>query len=101
MLIINSFKRFPTRLFSVMSPTCANMEEGIKKIFYASVNAVKPSELITKNKLIKFCNVNNREILEINQGDKSVKYDVTDKKIHLGKENKVTSMIVNSRILLK
>lgn len=63
------------------------MEDTITGIFRAAVASVKPFELITKNELIKLYIDQDREILEISQGRKNVKCDVTDKKIHLGKNH--------------
>lgn len=60
------------------------MEDVIKNIFYASVESVKPCELISKNNLIRFRNENNRDFLEINLEGNLTKYDVTDKRIQLG-----------------
>lgn len=60
------------------------MDEVIKNIFYSAVNAVKPSELITRNNLMKVYNVNSREIIEFNCGKQAKKFDVTGKRIHLG-----------------
>ena len=61
------------------------MEEKLKNIFKASVNAVKPSDLITKKKLIRLVNKNDRKLLSIQNGNVEKEFDVTDKKIHLGK----------------
>lgn len=74
-----------SRQFSGNSIRSGRMEDIITSIFRAAVDSVKPYELITKNELIKlYKNEKDREILEISQGLKKIKCDVTDKKIHLG-----------------
>lgn len=84
-ILLNSFKGFSSRYFSVMQHSNKNMEDVIKNIFYASVNSVKPSELITKNKLRRFYDESNREFVVIKQKSGTKKFEVTNKKIHLGK----------------
>lgn len=83
-IIINYFKWITARSLSVMKLSDKNMEDIIKKIFYASVDSVKPCELISKNKLIRICDENNRELLVIKHEGGLSKYDVTDKRIQLG-----------------
>lgn len=68
-----------------MQPTNIRMEDALKRIFYSSVNSVKPSELITKNKLLRLIDENSRQYIEINQKNSLRKFDVTNKNIHLGK----------------
>lgn len=68
-----------------MQPTNIRMEDALKRIFYASVNSVKPSELITKNKLLRLIDENSQQYIEINQRNSLRKFDVTNKNIHLGK----------------
>lgn len=82
-----NINRILLRQLSVTSIKCTRMEDMITGIFRAAVESVKPSELITKNELIKLYIEKDREILEISQGPKKWKCDVTDKKIHLGKKN--------------
>lgn len=82
---INIVKRFHTRFYSVTQKRNQKMEEIIKDIFYASVNSVKPCELITKNKLVNILvSKNNKEFIEIRNKTNFKRFDVTDKKIHLG-----------------
>lgn len=83
--IIKVFERFRPKFFSVMQPTNIRMEDALKRIFYSSVNSVKPSELITKNKLLRLIDENSRQYIEINQKNSLRKFDVTNKNIHLGK----------------
>lgn len=79
----NILKRL-TRLFSVIQKSDRNMEEIIKDIFYTSVNSVKPCELITKNKLLTIRKENNREFVDIKNKDELRKFEITNKRIHLG-----------------
>ena len=81
---INILKRFSSKIHSVIEIKNEKMEKLIKDIFYASVNSVKPHELITKNNLIKISSENKREFIEIKNKDRLSKIDVTGKKIHLG-----------------
>jgi hypothetical protein len=60
------------------------MEDKIKDIFYAAVEAVKPSELITKNKLLSLKTIENKEIIVINHKGREERVDITDKNIHIG-----------------
>lgn len=80
----NILKRLTTRLFSVIQKSDRNMEEIIKDIFYKSVNSVKPCELITKNKLLTIRKENNREFVDIKNKDELRKFEITNKRIHLG-----------------
>lgn len=82
---VQILKEFNPRYFSVISKSRVNMEELLKEIFIASVNSVKPNELITKNKLIKLSSESGREYFEIKQRGNVRKFDVTDKRIQLGK----------------
>ncbi|KAG5675549.1 hypothetical protein PVAND_005445 [Polypedilum vanderplanki] len=59
------------------------MENIIKDIFYAAVESVKPSELITKNKFLSLKNIENREIIELNQNNESYQLDATNKRLHI------------------
>lgn len=77
-------RRIGTGKVSVSTRQNFDMEEVMKSIFYAAVDSVKASEIVTKNKLMKLYNANNREIIEINVGMKMKKFDVTGKRIHLG-----------------
>ena len=79
------FKRFYSSSSIVISKCHLKMEEKLKNIFYASVNAVKPSELITKKKLITLESKNDLKVLSIQNGKFESEFDVTEKKIHMGK----------------
>lgn len=61
------------------------MEEIIKNIFYASVESVKPSQLITKKQFVKLYNENNREFLSVGCEKQEKIFDITGKKLQLGK----------------
>jgi hypothetical protein len=74
-----------SRCYSVKKICNMSMEENIKEIFHAAVNAVKPSELIIKHKFIKFHKDDSSEILEIGQGESARKIDLTGKTLQLGK----------------
>lgn len=86
---LNFARSFSKRFYSVIKKSDKIMEDKIKDIFYASVNSVKPCELITKNKLIKLCSENNRDYIEIKNQANLRRFDVTDKKIHLGEETSI------------
>jgi hypothetical protein len=63
------------------------MDIKLKEIFHASVNAVKPKQIVEKNKLLKFVydKDHQREFIEITKNESdSLKLDITDKKIHIG-----------------
>jgi hypothetical protein len=77
-------KRFYANLKSVKQNCDFIMEDKLKSIFYASVESVKPSELITKKKLLRFADENNRNVIEINCGKITKQFDVTKKNIHMG-----------------
>lgn len=64
------------------------MEEIALKIFYSAVNAVTPHELITKNNLLSFHKLQsgNGEFIRIKNKEKLFELDITDKKIHLGRQ---------------
>lgn len=64
-----------------------SMEDAIKRIFTDAVNSVKASELITKNKFIKFYQESDQNFIEIKQKNHLKKIDVTGKKIHLGERH--------------
>lgn len=58
-----------------------SMDKTLSEIFQASVDAVRPTELIGKRKFVQIYKSSGREFVEIG---KAKKYDVTDKKIHMG-----------------
>lgn len=62
------------------------MEELAKDIFNTAVEAVKPSELITKNKFLSYNKIGSKEVIEINHKQSSYQLDITDKKIHIGNQ---------------
>lgn len=82
--IIKVFERLGPKFFSVMQPASTRMEDALKSIFNSSVNAVKPSELITKSKLLRLVDENSRQFIEISQKNSLRRFDVTNKSIHLG-----------------
>lgn len=81
------FVRNLRKLCIVSSNRSYQMDLKLKEIFYASVNAVKPKQIVEKNQLLKFVHTEDRqrEFIEIRktQSD-SLKLDITDKKIHIG-----------------
>lgn len=78
------FKRFYSNFKGVKQENIFLMEDKLKCIFSASVDAVKPSELITKNKLLSFADEKDRKFMNINIGQSLKKFDVTGKNIHIG-----------------
>lgn len=61
-----------------------DMEEIARNIFLASVNAVKPCELMTVNKLVQLHKDNGKSFIEIKCNGKIDRFEVTNKNLHLG-----------------
>lgn len=81
------FLRNSIKLLIVNDKKLCHMDIKLKEIFHASVNAVKPKQIVEKNKLLKFVydKDHQREFIEITKNESdSLKLDITDKKIHIG-----------------
>jgi hypothetical protein len=88
--------------FHSLSSDKLSMDEVAKDIFYAAVESVKPSELITKNKFLSYTKKGNKELIEINHKGSRHELDVTDKNIHIGNNQRLISacqvLIINTRL---
>lgn len=88
-MITNILRRFSSNIKVVNKRSTSRMEEIAKNIFNSSVNAVKPSELITKNKLLGIVRESDREYLEINNSGNLKRFDIKGKNIKIGNSYKI------------